>query len=151
MTPPAAQSQPVAVKPDVQRPAASNTPITIPADFPLKAEIGDAATMVDFETSESLLAYPHLGKFSLYRPRTYDAAIAAGTTTLELQTAAGSSSLDVRRAVEHGLSFRPLLETEIMMPRPSARSTETSVQVEPMSSRMPNFHSATNTPVMNSR
>ena len=77
-----------------------NTPITIPADFPLKAEIGEAATMVDFETSESILAYPHLGRFSLYRPRTYDAAIAAGTKTLELQTAAGSSSLEARRAVD---------------------------------------------------
>ena len=75
------------------------TPVTVPAGFPLKAEVGDGATMVDFETVESLLAYPHLGRFSLYRPRTYASTIAAGTTRLELQSAGGATSIEARRAV----------------------------------------------------
>ncbi len=43
-------------------------PVTIPAGFPLTAQVTGVEGTVDWETAEPLAAYPALGRFSLYRP-----------------------------------------------------------------------------------
>jgi hypothetical protein len=42
-------------------------PVTIPASFPVKAEVEGLAKPADFETGEPAIAYPWLSKFHLYR------------------------------------------------------------------------------------
>lgn len=42
-------------------------PVTVPANFPLKAEVEGLTKPADFETSEKAIAYPWLSKFNLYR------------------------------------------------------------------------------------
>ena len=44
-----------------------NQPVTIPAGFPLKAEVDGLDKPADFETGEPTIAYPWLSKFNLYR------------------------------------------------------------------------------------
>jgi hypothetical protein len=44
-------------------------PVRVPAGFPLTAQVEGLEDPADFMTSEDLLAYPWLGRFSLYRPR----------------------------------------------------------------------------------
>ncbi len=43
-------------------------PITIPKSFPVKIQLEDLKDMAEFETKESLIAYPGLSAFNLYRP-----------------------------------------------------------------------------------
>ncbi|UCD64477.1 MAG: hypothetical protein JSW34_03315, partial [Candidatus Zixiibacteriota bacterium] len=85
------------------------SPITIPAGLPLKAEIGEEAVMTDFATSEEITAYPHLGAFSLYRPRSYVNSVNAGTNALELHQAGGVQNIESLRAVELAEGDRILL------------------------------------------
>lgn len=42
-------------------------PVTVPAGFPVKAEVEGLDKTADFETAEPAIAYPWLSKFSLYR------------------------------------------------------------------------------------
>ncbi len=44
------------------------TPVTIPAGFPLKAPLQGLEQPAEFETSQEAIAYPWLSKFHLYRP-----------------------------------------------------------------------------------
>ncbi len=43
-------------------------PVTIPAGFPVKAEVEGLDKPADFETTAQTVAYPWLSKFNLYRP-----------------------------------------------------------------------------------
>ena len=43
-------------------------PVTLPAGFPVKANLEDFEKPSDFETIEETTLYPWLGKFNLYRP-----------------------------------------------------------------------------------
>lgn len=42
--------------------------VTVPENFPLKAEVTGLPKPADFETSEALTAYPWLSRFNLFRP-----------------------------------------------------------------------------------
>jgi hypothetical protein len=42
--------------------------VTVPANFPVKAQLEDHANPSEFETAEELNAYPWLSRFNLYRP-----------------------------------------------------------------------------------
>jgi hypothetical protein len=42
--------------------------VTVPQNFPLKAEVTGLPKPADFETIEALTAYPWLGRFNLFRP-----------------------------------------------------------------------------------
>jgi hypothetical protein len=44
------------------------TSVTVPENFPLKAEVTGLAKPADFETSEAVTAYPWLSRFNLFRP-----------------------------------------------------------------------------------
>jgi predicted phage baseplate assembly protein len=70
--------------------ARGTTPITIPKDFGVKAELDDIADPVDFQTDADLAAWPHLGRFNLYRPRVYAPTLAAGAKSIELATVDGA-------------------------------------------------------------
>lgn len=72
-------------------------PLTLRAGFPVKADLQDLPDPADFQTDAELLAWPHLGRFNLYRPRAYAATLAAGATRFELHSvgnASDSASLD---------------------------------------------------------
>lgn len=68
-----------------------STPLTLPAGFPLKADLAELEKPADFRTDAELIAYPHLSRLHLYRPRHYPGTLSANSTTLELQTVAGVS------------------------------------------------------------
>lgn len=59
-------------------------PVTIRQGFPVKAELGEAAVPADFVTDAELAAWPHLGRFHLYRPRAYASTLAADAVSFEL-------------------------------------------------------------------
>ena len=61
-------------------------PLTIPAGFGIQADLQGGAEPAQFETQEEFVAYPHLSRFHLYRPRIYSPNVPAGTTKLELAT-----------------------------------------------------------------
>ena len=42
-------------------------PVTVPAGFPVKAEVAGLSKPADFETTEQIIAYPWLSNFHLYR------------------------------------------------------------------------------------
>ena len=44
-----------------------DAPVTVPAGFPVKAEVAGLPKPADFETTEESIAYPWLSNFSLYR------------------------------------------------------------------------------------
>ena len=86
-----------------------DTPVTVPAGFPFKAdlEVGEAPAL--FETVEETTAYPWLSKFSLYRKRKGPSAIARGDRVLELAAVNGAAGLAARQAVEINPGDRVLL------------------------------------------
>jgi hypothetical protein len=53
-------------------------PVLVPAKFPVKAQVEGLEKPADFETSEDVIAHPHLSRFHLYRPM-LDASITATT------------------------------------------------------------------------
>jgi hypothetical protein len=67
--------------------------LVLPAGFGIKAELAGQSPPADFRTDAQLTAWPHLGRFHLYRPRKYGSTIAAGTTRIEITAAAGETDL----------------------------------------------------------
>ncbi len=59
--------------------------ITIPAGFPLKAQLADIAQPVEFETTGETIAYPELSQFNLYRPYRLP-HINTGTSSFSIET-----------------------------------------------------------------
>lgn len=45
-----------------------DAPVTVPAGFPVTAEVAGLETPADFETVDPIVAYPWLSSFNLYRP-----------------------------------------------------------------------------------
>jgi hypothetical protein len=90
--------------------ARGTTPVTIRQGFPVKAELRDVATPADFQTDAELVAWPHLGRFNLYRPRVYAATIAAGATTFEVASVGGASDSAALAAFELKVGDRLLLQ-----------------------------------------
>jgi predicted phage baseplate assembly protein len=60
-------------------------PITVPAGFPLQAQLAGAGEPAAFETVAPLVAYPELSRFHLYRPLTQP-TLATGATELWLRS-----------------------------------------------------------------
>jgi len=71
--------------------ARGGKPVTIREGFPVKAELEDVEMPADFQTDAELTAWPHLGRFNLYRPRAYDATLAANVTAFEIASVDGAS------------------------------------------------------------
>ena len=58
--------------------------VTIPEGFAVKAELEASDVPADFQTDAELVAWPHLGRFHIYRARHYAPTLAAGATAFEL-------------------------------------------------------------------
>ena len=84
--------------------------ITIRKGFPVKAELADLPAPADFQTDAELIAWPHLGRFNLYRPRVYAPTIAAGATSFELASVGGASDAVSLGAFELKVGDRLLLQ-----------------------------------------
>jgi hypothetical protein len=67
-----------------------DAPVTIPAGHPLKADLAEVTTQVDFETSTECVAQPALGKFHLYRERNYSGTL-AGRSKFEITAVDGET------------------------------------------------------------
>lgn len=69
--------------------ARGDKPVQLGEGFPVKIELekiepGHSPVPADFQTDAPLAAWPHLGRFHLYRPRTYRAIIPERTVTFEI-------------------------------------------------------------------
>jgi hypothetical protein len=67
-----------------------SSPVVVPANFPIKAELEFSADPADFLTTTEHTAHPQLSKFRLYRRRYISTALSSGVTTLELYSVGGS-------------------------------------------------------------
>ncbi len=74
--------------------------ITIPAGFPLKADLAEAPDPVDFQTEADLIAWPHLSAFHLYRPRSPASGISGQPVRIELTAVNGSTTIAARAGFE---------------------------------------------------
>lgn len=95
--------------------ARGEQPAAIPKGFAVKAELKDVSAPADFQTDAPLLAWPHLGRFSLYRERRYDATLAARATSFELASVDGADDTASLGAFELKAGERLLL----LAPEPS--------------------------------
>ncbi len=77
-----------------------NDPITVPKAFPIQAELETADEPIDFLTSESIVAEPALSAFNLYRSRTINHGLTAGSTTFEIARVGDSQDPDRRAKLE---------------------------------------------------
>jgi hypothetical protein len=70
-------------------------PVAVPAGFPVKAQLAGQDKPQDFQITSAFTAYPHLSRFSLYRPRNAAAAITAGNGEhqLEIDSVAGATDV----------------------------------------------------------
>jgi hypothetical protein len=64
--------------------ARGKSPVVIRQGFPVKLELDDSATPADFQTDTELTAWPHLGRFNLYRKRMPRSTICAIDKAIEL-------------------------------------------------------------------
>lgn len=90
--------------------ARGERPVTIREGFPVKAELEDVTAPADFQTDVELTAWPHLGRFNLYRPRAYAATLAAGATSFELAGVDGATDTQSLAAFELKPGDRLLLQ-----------------------------------------
>lgn len=80
--------------------ARGTQPVTVRAGFPVKADLRDVSAPADFQTVDELVAWPHLGRFNLYRQRQYGWVIGAGQARVELATVGGAGDSASLEAVE---------------------------------------------------
>lgn len=90
--------------------ARGTRPVTIREGFAVKAALQDVEVPADFETDAELTAWPHLGRFNLYRPRVYASTLAAGATAFELASVDGASDSTSLAAFELKVGDRLLLQ-----------------------------------------
>ncbi|MEO7244843.1 MAG: hypothetical protein ABIX12_06820, partial [Rubrivivax sp.] len=106
--------------------ARGSQPLTIRAGFPVKAELKDLPVPADFHTDAELQAWPHLGRFHLYRARRYLPTLAAGTTSFELQAVDGDADTASLAAFELKVGDRLLLQP----PEPSWTSSGSTLTAQ---------------------
>ncbi len=92
--------------------ARGSSPVTIREDFPVKLELADYTSPVDFQTNSELTAWPHLGRFNLYRGRHYDPIMQTGQTQFELASSDGATDSTTLEVVELKKGDRLLLIPE---------------------------------------
>lgn len=110
--------------------ARGTAPVVIRQGFPVKADLEDIPTPADFETDAELTAWPHLGRFSLYRARRYADTLPAGAKTIEVESVAGATDSASLTAFDLKVGDRLML----VAPEPvwtSAGNTLTATQKAP--------------------
>lgn len=106
--------------------ARGDKPVIIREGFPVKAELEDLATPADFQTDAELSAWPHLGRFNLYRPRAYADTLAAGVTSFEITGVDGATDTASLAAFELKAGDRLLLQP----PEPGWTSSGSSLTLQ---------------------
>jgi hypothetical protein len=101
-------------------------PLTLREGFPVKAELQGLPTPADFQTDAELQAWPHLGRFNLYRPRSYAATLAAGATRFELHSVGNASDSASLAAFE----LKPGDPLLLMPPEPSWTSSGSTLTAQ---------------------
>jgi hypothetical protein len=86
--------------------------VTIREGFPVRVTLEDVDVPADFQTDAELVAWPHLGRFNLYRPRAYASTLAAGAMSFELASVAGASDSVSLAAFELKPGDRLLLQPD---------------------------------------
>jgi hypothetical protein len=92
--------------------ARGNAPVVIRQGFPVKADLADVPAPADFQTDAELTAWPHLGRFNLFRQRHYGPVIPGGQAQFELSSADGAIDSIALEAVELKKGDRLLLLPE---------------------------------------
>ena len=92
--------------------ARGSSPVMIREGFPVKADLDDVATPADFQTDAELVAWPHLGRFNLFRARHYDILISGNQAQFELQSVGGATNGPALEAAELKKGDRLLLVPE---------------------------------------
>src|SRR5262249_19545609 len=87
-------------------------PVTIRKGFPVKADLADLPVPADFQTDAELIAWPHLGRFNLYRPRAYAHRIGAGASSFDVAGVDGASDADSLAEFELKAGDRLLLQPD---------------------------------------
>jgi hypothetical protein len=75
-----------------------DAPVAVPAGFPISAQVTGLDGQAEFQTTEELVAYPWLSRFSLYRP--VDPRTQIGPDTTELYVAAPDPAISPFRIEE---------------------------------------------------
>jgi hypothetical protein len=84
--------------------------VTIRAGFPVKVTLEDVDVPADVQTDAELTAWPHLGRFNLYRPRVYTWTLAASAIAFEVTSVGGASDSVSLAAFELKVGDRLLLQ-----------------------------------------
>jgi len=106
--------------------ARGDKPVTIREGFPVKAELEDVEAPADFQTDAELIAWPQLGRFSLYRPRAYAPTLAADAISFELTSVDGADDSASLAAFELKVGDRLLLQP----PEPAWTSSGTALSAQ---------------------
>lgn len=83
--------------------------VTIPAGFPLKADLAEVSDPVDFQTDAELTAWPHLSVFRLYRGRSPATGVNSSAVRIELAAVDGDATIAARTAFDLKKGDRLLL------------------------------------------
>jgi len=75
-------------------------PVTVPPNFPLKADLEDAEKPAEFQTDTELVAWPHLSRFNLYRRRHYVSSLISNKDTAEIAMVGGVAMQEAAAAVD---------------------------------------------------
>lgn len=84
-------------------------PLVIPAGFGIQADLEGAEEQAEFETEDDAIAYPHLSRFHLYRPRSDSGAVLGGKSRLELATVERSSTPEALQSADLKVGDRLML------------------------------------------
>jgi predicted phage baseplate assembly protein len=85
-------------------------PVTLREGFAVKMDLAPLPTPADFQTDAELTAWPHLGRFNLYRPRSYASTLPAQSTSFELASVDGASDALSLAALDIKVGDRLLLQ-----------------------------------------
>jgi hypothetical protein len=105
-------------------------PVRIPSGFGIQADLKEGTEPAQFETKDELVAYPHLSRFHLYRPRMYSAEIASTSSKLELESVSGLISPVALQSADLKPGDRLMLvPSEIMWSSNSAFGVQAAPQI----------------------
>jgi len=100
-------------------------PLVIPAGFGIQADLEGAEEQAEFETEQDAIAYPHLSRFNLYRPRSYSTAVLQGKSRLEIEAVEGVSTPEALASADLKAGDRLML-----MPDETMWSTNTAIHTQ---------------------
>ncbi len=107
--------------------ARGDKPVTIPRGFAVKADLEERPQPAEFQTDAELDAWPHLGRFHLYRPRRYPLLLEAGTPAFDVVAVGGAANSAALAAFDVKAGDRLML----LPPEPPWTTTGGTVTAQP--------------------